>query len=106
MKVRDIAHCRAGDKGNISNVSVVAYKEEDFHFLKEYLTTEMVKQAYGEIVKGKIERYELPKIGAFNFVLHDALGGGVTTTLGMDIHGKSLSSVMINIDLPDYESRK
>ncbi|BCJ86909.1 AtuA-related protein [Effusibacillus dendaii] len=101
MKVREIAHCRAGDKGNISNVSVIAYKEEDYDFLKEHLDVDVVRKAYGDIIQGKVERYELPKISALNFVLFDALGGGVTTALNLDIHGKSLSSIMLNIDLVD-----
>jgi hypothetical protein len=100
MKVRELAHSRAGDKGNTSNVSVIAYESRDYEYLKEHLTTEVVKAAFGEIVQGEVIRYELPKISAFNFVLLDALGGGVTTTLRMDIHGKSLSSIMLNIDLP------
>ena len=101
MKVREIAHCRAGDKGNTSNVSVIAYKDTDYDFIKEQLTIDAVKKAYGDIIKGEIERYELPKIAALNFVLYESLGGGVTNTLNLDIHGKSLSSIMTNIDLPD-----
>jgi hypothetical protein len=101
MKVRDIAHSRAGDKGNTSNVSVIAYRQEDYEFLRNHLTVERVREAYKDIVKGDIIRYELPKIAAFNFVLVDALGGGVTKTLGLDIHGKAMSSIMVNIDLPD-----
>lgn len=99
MKVRELAHCRAGDKGNISNVSVIAYDLDGYEFLKERLTAELVRQAYGDVVQGEIVRYELPNIAALNFVLYDALGGGVTTTLGMDIHGKSFSSIMLHIDL-------
>jgi hypothetical protein len=101
MKVREIAHCRAGDKGNTSNVSVIAYNEGDYEFLRNSLTVDVVRKAYADIVKGEIVRYELPRISALNFVLADALGGGVTTTLSMDIHGKSLSSIMVNIDLPE-----
>jgi hypothetical protein len=100
MKVRDIAHSRAGDKGDTSNVSVIAFDPKDYALLRDRLTTDVVKQAFGNLVKGKVVRYELPKIGALNFVMHEALGGGVTTTLRLDIHGKSLSSVMVNIDIP------
>ena len=100
MKVRDIAHSRAGDKGDTSNVSVIAFDPKDYPLLRDCLTVDVVKNAFGNLVKGKVERYELPKIGALNFVMHEALGGGVTTTLRLDIHGKSLSSVMVNIDIP------
>ena len=103
MKLREIAHCRAGDKGNTLNVSVIAYDERDFRVLQDLVTIERVRAAYNGVVNGKIERYELPNIGALNFVLHDALAGGVTTSLSSDPHGKSLSSVMVNIDLPEPE---
>ncbi|HTD91034.1 MAG TPA: hypothetical protein VK663_10260 [Burkholderiales bacterium] len=103
MKLREIAHCRAGDKGNTLNVSVIAYDERDFRWLQDQLTLERVRSAYANLVKGKIERYELPHIGALNFVLHDALAGGVTTSLSSDPHGKSFSAIMVNIDLPEPE---
>lgn len=104
MKLREVAHCRAGDKGNTSNISVIPYQEEHYEFIKEYLTIEKVRNAFKDIVQGDIVRYDLPNINAFNFVLYDALGGGVTTTLSMDIHGKSLSSIMCNINLPDFRN--
>jgi hypothetical protein len=100
MKVREIAHSRAGDKGDTSNVSVIAFDPKDYPLLRDRLTTDVVKKAFGNLVKGKVVRYELPNIGALNFVMHEALGGGVTTTLRLDIHGKSLSSIMVNIDIP------
>ena len=103
MKLREIAHCRAGDKGNTLNVSVIAHDERDFRLLQDQVTIDRVRGAYAGVVKGKIERYELPNIGALNFVLHDALAGGVTTSLSSDPHGKSLSSIMVNIDLPEPE---
>ena len=103
MKLREIAHCRAGDKGNTLNVSVIAHDERDFRLLQDQVTIARVRGAYAGIVKGNIERYELPNIGALNFVLHDALAGGVTTSLSSDPHGKSLSAIMVNIDLPEPE---
>ena len=103
MKLREIAHCRAGDKGNTLNVSVIAHDERDFRLLQDQVTIERVRNAYAGLVKGKIDRYELPHIGALNFVLHDALAGGVTTSLSSDPHGKSFSSIMVNIDLPEPE---
>jgi hypothetical protein len=103
VKLREIAHCRAGDKGNTSNVSVIAHDERDFRLLQDQMTIERVRSAYAGLVTGKIERYELPNIGALNFVLHGALAGGVTTSLSPDPHGKSFSAIMVNIDLPEPE---
>ena len=103
MKLREIAHCRAGDKGNTLNVSVIAYDERDFRLLQDQVTVARVGEAYAGLVKGNIERYEMPNIGALNFVLHDALAGGVTTSLSSDPHGKSFSAIMVNIDLPEPE---
>ena len=71
--------------------------------LQDQVTVERVRGAYGALVKGKIDRYELPNIGALNFVLHDALAGGVTTSLSSDPHGKSFSAIMVAIDLPEPE---
>ena len=99
MKLRDIAHSRTGDKGNISNISLIAFDEKDYPFLVENITAEKVKAYFSEIVNGKVERYELPKIHALNFVLYEALSGGVTRSLALDIHGKSLSSALLNMEI-------
>lgn len=99
MKLRELAHSRTGDKGNIVNLSVIAYREGDFPLLREKLTTERVKAHFSGIVKGEVLRYELPLIGALNFVLHDALAGGVTRSLALDKHGKSLSSMLLDMDI-------
>ena len=101
MKLREIAHSRSGDKGNVSNISVIAFHEKDYPFLVQHVTSDRVKAHFGDIVRGDIVRYECPAIGALNFVLHDALAGGVTRSLALDAHGKSLSSLMLNMDLPD-----
>jgi len=100
VRVYDLAHCRAGDKGNTSNVSVTAYEETDWAFLRDTLTEERVMAAYAHIAQGPVTRYELPKLKALNFVIENALGGGVTISLNQDIHGKSLSNVMLAIELP------
>ena len=99
-RVYDLAHCRAGDKGDISNISAIAWDEPSWQILREQLTVERVRAAYGHIVRGPIERYELPKLRALNFVMHGALGGGVTRSLAQDPHGKSLSALMLTIELP------
>ena len=100
IRVYDIAHCRAGDKGNTSNVSVTAYEDTDWAFLRDNLTEERVMAAYAHIAEGPVRRYDLPNLKAFNFVIENALGGGVTISLAQDIHGKSLSNVMLSIELP------
>jgi hypothetical protein len=103
MKLRAIAHSRTGDKGNTSTISVIAYDERDFPLLARLVTAERVRDRLAEIVKGEVVRYELPNIGALNFVLRGALGGGVTRSLALDPHGKSLSSALLDIDIPDEE---
>ena len=104
MKLRQIAHSRSGDKGNISNISVIAFDEKDYPFLVEHVTTDRVKAHFGEIVRGDVVRYECPAIGALNSVLRGALAGGVTRSLALDAHGKSLSSLMLSLELPDVSS--
>jgi hypothetical protein len=101
MKLREIAHSRTGDKGNTSNISVIAFDEADYPFLREQVTVERVRAHFDGIVEGEVTRYELPNIGALNFVMQQALGGGVTRSLALDAHGKSLSSALLNMDLPD-----
>ncbi len=99
MKLREIAHSRTGDKGNIVNVSVIAYNEKDYPILTEKVTAEKVKKHFSRDVKGEVIRYELPKIAALNFVMHDALGGGVTRSLALDKHGKSLASHLLEMNI-------
>ncbi len=99
MKLWEVAHSRTGDKGNISNVSLIAYDINDYEMLKEKVTPEVVKSWFKDIVKGEVKRYELPKLGALNFVMYDALGGGVTRSLALDKHGKSLSSYLLDIEI-------
>jgi len=100
VRVHELAHGRAGDKGNTSNVSVVAYNDEAWTILREQLTVERVMDAYAHVAKGPVTRYELPKLKALNFVIENALGGGVTISLAQDAHGKSLSYLMLGIELP------
>ena len=99
MKLHEIAHSRTGDKGNISNISVIAYRDEDYPVLLKAVTAERVKEFLGEIVAGEVVRYELPNICALNFVLHDALAGGVTRSLALDTHGKTLSSILLEMEI-------
>ncbi len=101
VRVYDLAHGRTGDKGNTSNISVICYDEKDWPFLRDTLTPERVMDAFRHIAAGPVRRYELPNLKAFNFVIENALGGGVTVSLAQDIHGKSLSNVMLAIELPE-----
>ena len=98
MKLWDIAHSRTGDKGNISNISLIAYDPKDYA-LKERVTAERVKEHFKGMVKGEVVRYELPNIHALNFVMYAALGGGVTRSLSVDMHGKGLSSYLLDMEL-------
>ena len=99
MKLWEIAHSRTGDKGNTSNVSLIAYDIKNYDMLREKVTAEKVKEWYKDIVKGEVVRYELPQLGAFNFVMAEALGGGVTRTLSLDMHGKGLSSYLLDMEI-------
>lgn len=97
MLLREIAHSRTGDKGNRSTISVIAYDLKDFPAIERAMTAERVRALYADIVKGEVERYVVPQLGALNFVLHDALGGGVTRSLALDAHGKCLSSAILGL---------
>ena len=99
MRLRDIAHTRSGDKGDISNISVIAYRLEDFALLRRAVTPQIVKRHLEGIVNGDVTRYELPSLGALNFVLHRALGGGVTRSLALDAHGKCLAALLLDLEL-------
>lgn len=99
IRVYDLAHGRAGDKGDTSNISVIAYDEAGWEILREQLTERVVTKAFAHVATGPVRRYELPKLRALNFVIEGALGGGVTRSLAQDAHGKSLSSLMMTIEL-------
>ena len=101
MKLRAIAHSRTGDKGNTSNISVIAFDARDYPFLREQVTAERVKAALAGVARGAVTRHEMPNVGALNFVIEGALGGGVTRSLALDAHGKSLSSALLDLDLPE-----
>ena len=103
MRLRDLAHSRTGDKGDTSNISVIAYRAEDYPRIARYVTAERVRAHFGGIVRGEVLRYELPAIAALNFVLHGALGGGVTRSLALDAHGKCLGSAILDLEVQDGE---
>lgn len=99
VKLLKIAYARSGDKGNGSNVGVIARHPEIYTFLEKNLTTDVVKEHMKHICKGKVERYELPNIGALNFLLHDSLGGGGSVSLKLDAQGKTHASQMLRLDM-------
>jgi hypothetical protein len=98
-KLYDLAHARAGDKGNTTILSLIAYRVEDFPLLRARVTPDAVKRHFAGIIKGAVTRHELPNLGALQFVGENALGGGVTTSLCVDAHGKSLSSALLEMEI-------
>ena len=99
MKLKEIAHARTGDKGEISNISVIPYKESDYGILKQKLTPERVKDYFSDICHGEVKRYELDGVCALNFVLDKTLGGGVTRSLALDKHGKTLGMALLEMEV-------
>jgi hypothetical protein len=99
--IRDIAHARAGDKGNTSNVSVWARDPADFALLKRVLTPERLKRTFPALFKGPIVRYEIEHLGGLNFVIQDALEGGVNRSLNLDSHGKSFSYLILGLPIEE-----
>jgi hypothetical protein len=106
-KLYDIAHARTGDKGNRSNISVIAYAPEDFPLLLEQVTEERVKKHFAHRRPASVTRYVLPKLNALNFVIDEVLDGGVNMALNLDSHGKTLSFDLLSmtVDVPDSSSR-
>lgn len=100
-RVHDLAHARSGDKGNTSNVAVIAYDEAGWIRIRRHLTAERVMTAFAHLAEGPVTRYEVPNLRALNFVIEKALAGGVTRSMRLDPHGKTLSALMLCIELPD-----
>ncbi|MGE5570726.1 MAG: hypothetical protein ACM3S5_16935 [Rhodospirillales bacterium] len=94
-----IAHCRSGDKGDTANIGVIALEERYYPILVREVTAERVKAFFGSRVKGRVERYELPNLGALNFVLHEALGGGGTVSLRVDAQAKTLGAALLRMEI-------
>lgn len=100
QKLQDIAMARSGDKGNRATLSVIALDPVDYPLLERFLTPERVKAHYRGVVHGDVQRHTLPHLGAVHFVMHDALGGGVTRSLALDAHGKTLGAAILDLPLP------
>lgn len=101
-----LAHARSGDKGDTANVGLIALEQEYYPILVREVTADRVKEHFGPMVKGDVERFELPNLGALNFLLHGALGGGGTLSLMTDAQGKTFSTALLRmfIDVPDNEA--
>ena len=102
-----LAHARSGDKGDTANVGVIALKDDFYPILLREVTAEKVKAHFGEIVKGEVERFELPNLGALNFLLHESLGGGGTLSLMTDAQGKTFSTALLrmNVEMSEAEAK-
>jgi hypothetical protein len=101
MKVQllKLAHARSGDKGDTANIGLIALKPEYYPLLVREVTADRVKQHFAGICRGAVERFELPNLGALNFLLHDSLGGGGTISLKTDAQGKTLSAALLRMEI-------
>lgn len=101
MKIQllKIAHGRSGDKGDTANVGIIAREKKYYPLIAQYLTAERVKEHFGSVVEGKVERFELPNLWALNFLLHNALGGGGTKSLKNDAQGKTLAAALLRMEI-------
>ncbi|MFW5904631.1 MAG: AtuA-related protein [bacterium] len=99
IQLVNLAHARSGDKGDTANVGVIAYDPRDWDLLRERLTPDRVKEHFGAMVRGEVERYEMPNLHALNFLLHGALGGGGTVSLMTDAQGKVFSTALLRMEL-------
>ena len=103
MPLHAMAHARSGDKGNGSNIGVLAYDDRGYEILREWLTPDRVRSHLEGIVRGQVERFELPNLRALNFILHDSLGGSGSSSLRTDAQGKThaMALLRIQLDVPD-----
>ena len=99
VPLREIAHARAGDKGNRSNVAVFVYEPKDYAAVKAQLTPERLKAEFGSLLRGTVRRFALDDLGALNFVMDEALEGGVNESLNLDSHGKSWSFLLLGVEV-------
>src|SRR4029434_10388546 len=107
IKLVKLAHARSGDKGDTANVGLIALREEFYPLLAREVTASRVKEHFRGICKGEVERFELPNLGALNFLLHESLGGGGTLSLMTDAQGKTFSTALLRmeIDVNDDEAQ-
>ena len=101
MTLRELAHSRSGDKGAVVNISLIAFDERDYTRLARAVTVARVRAHFADLFAGEVTRYELPALGALNFVLRGRVGGGVTSTQALDSHGKCFSSALLDMEIAD-----
>ena len=103
VKLERVAHARSGDKGDASNVGLIANSAELYRVLAEQVTPERVKRHFGGLCRGPVERFEVPNLNALNFILHDSLGGGGTESLKTDAQGKTHAQglLVMEVEVPD-----
>jgi hypothetical protein len=101
MKLAELAHARSGDKGNHANIGVVANDSASFEHLRRHLTSERVAEFFRGLGVSRVERFELPLIGALNFVLYNALAGGASQSPRIDTQGKLLGTAILDLEMPD-----
>jgi len=108
IRLKEIAHARSGDKGDTANIGVIALRDDFYPLLVRELTAARVKDHFKGICKGEVERFELPNLGALNFLLHESLGGGGTLSLMTDAQGKTFSTALLRmqIEVPDEEANE
>jgi hypothetical protein len=99
VALSEIAHTRSGDKGDTANIGVIAFEQRHYPILVREITAERVKNFFGDLVRGKVERFELPNLGALNFLLHESLGGGGTVSLRVDAQGKTLGAALLRLEI-------
>lgn len=99
MLLRNLAHSRTGDKGNLVTISLIAYQPADFPTLQAEVTAERVAAHFRDIIQGPVLRYSLPQLGALNFVLRRPLSANVTRSLALDAHGKCLGSALLDMSI-------
>ncbi|MCX6144059.1 MAG: hypothetical protein NTZ35_12665 [Ignavibacteriales bacterium] len=99
VQLRQICHARSGDKGDTANIGLIALKQGFYHIIEIEVTAARVKRHFDGIVLGPVERFEIPNLGALNFLLHEALGGGGTKSLKNDAQGKTLSSALLRMEI-------
>jgi hypothetical protein len=99
VKLRAIAHARAGDKGDTSNLALIVFDRRHYAAVARQVTPDRVRAWFSPLVRGRVERFELPELGALNFVLYQALGGGVTRSVNLDPHGKSRSARLLEMEV-------
>lgn len=108
VQLNRVAHARSGDKGDTANVGLIALRDEFYPILVREVTAARVKEHFAGICKGEVERFELPNLGALNFLLHESLGGGGTLSLMTDAQGKTFSTALLRmvVEVPDEEAKR